>query len=55
MTEPTPQDKLMVTQILGLAAQVEHLFPDEKRYHVTRRLLEAAAWRITYTGEAGEK
>lgn len=41
----------MVTQIEGLAAQIEYLFPDEKRFTVTRRLLEAAAWRITYTGE----
>jgi hypothetical protein len=40
----------MVTQIEGLASQIEHLFPDEKRFQVTRRLLEAAAWRITYMG-----
>lgn len=50
-TGGTAQEQHMVAQIEGLAAQVKALFPDEKRFQVTWRLLEAAAWRITYQRE----
>jgi hypothetical protein len=62
----TPQEKHMVAQIEGLAAQVRLLEQilailkaspeswtgaDSLAATVAARLLDAAAWRLTYTGQ----
>jgi hypothetical protein len=48
--KPTLEEETIVRDAAALAARVAALGSD-RRFQVTRRLLEAAGWRITYTGD----
>jgi hypothetical protein len=46
----TPEEQALVDEANALATRAGAL-GSEPRFQVTRRLLEAAAWRITYSGQ----